>query len=44
MNLADSIKPISYLKVHASEIIRDVSDAEEDLFDMRAIGVPCPMK
>ena len=26
MKYSDSIKPISYLKAHASEVIRDVSD------------------
>ncbi len=31
MNLADSIKPISYLKVHASEVIKDVSDNRKTL-------------
>ncbi len=31
MKLADSIKPISYLKVHASEIIRDVTDNRKTL-------------
>ena len=28
MNLADSIKQISYFKAHASEVIRDVCDLE----------------
>jgi prevent-host-death family protein len=31
MNLADRIKPISYLKAHAAEIIRDIHKSAEPL-------------
>ncbi|MCG8377083.1 MAG: type II toxin-antitoxin system Phd/YefM family antitoxin [Chlorobiales bacterium] len=31
MKYSDSIKPISYLKAHASEVIRDVSDNRETM-------------
>ncbi|MEK7251353.1 MAG: type II toxin-antitoxin system Phd/YefM family antitoxin [Bacteroidota bacterium] len=31
MKLSDSIKPISYLKAHASEIIRDISNNQKTL-------------
>lgn len=31
MKLSKSIKPISYLKAHASEVIREVSDKNETL-------------
>ena len=31
MKLSESIKPISYLKAHASELVREVSDARKTL-------------
>lgn len=31
MRYSESIKPISYLKTHASEVIRDVSDNQKTL-------------
>ncbi len=31
MKYSESIKPISYLKVHASEVIRDVSENQKTL-------------
>lgn len=31
MKLSDSIKPISYLKAHASEIIRDITENQKTL-------------
>jgi len=31
MDLSDRIKPISYLKAHASEIIRNMGDQEEPM-------------
>lgn len=31
MKLSEAIKPISYLKTHASEIVRDVSDNRKTL-------------
>jgi prevent-host-death family protein len=31
MRYSESIKPISYLKAHASEVIRDVSDNQKTL-------------
>ena len=31
MNLSDRIKPISYLKAHASEIVRTLGDHQEPL-------------
>ena len=31
MKLSESIKPISYLKTHASEVIRDVSNNQKTL-------------
>ncbi len=31
MKLSESIKPISYLKTHASEVIRDVSDNQKTM-------------
>ena len=30
MKYSESIKPISYLKTHASELIRDVSDNQKN--------------
>ncbi len=32
MKLSESVKPISYLKAHASELIRDVSENNKTLF------------
>lgn len=31
MKLSESVKPISYLKAHASELIRDISDNKQPL-------------
>ena len=31
MKLSESIKPISYLKAHASKIIRDIEDSDKTL-------------
>jgi len=31
MKLSESVKPISYLKAHASELIRDVSENKREL-------------
>lgn len=31
MKFSDSVKPISYLKTHASEVVRDVSDNQRTL-------------
>ena len=31
MKLSESIKPISYLKAHASELVRDVADGHKTL-------------
>lgn len=32
MKLSQAVKPISYLKAHASEVIRDVSENQRTLF------------
>jgi prevent-host-death family protein len=31
MKLSESIKPISYLKAHASELVREISDEHKTL-------------